>query len=211
MRPPSHVAELAAVDLGATSGRGDAGPRRRWATAHRGGEPVLERTTPDLGRTPHGVALGCTRPVRTRPRWSGPSGTAGNGPGRDRNRFVGCRLRPAARRTTPGSPLSLSGRRNHAGVSAVHQAIDPAVLYSRNGLQFLPFNTIYQLMAEKEAGTLDLADRALLIPDLLGYWLTGAVATERTAPRRPGSSAPMTAGTPTWNGRWACRPGCSPT
>ncbi|MFT4041534.1 MAG: rhamnulokinase family protein [Gordonia sp. (in: high G+C Gram-positive bacteria)] len=79
-----------------------------------------------------------------------------------------------------GLPFHYRDDRNHSGVNAVHEVIDPAVLYSRNGLQFLPFNTVYQLMAEKQAGTLDLAEHALLIPDLLGYWLTGQLATERT-------------------------------
>lgn len=67
--------------------------------------------------------------------------------------------------------------RSEAGVRAVHQKVDQAELYSRNGLQFLPFNTIYQLAAERR---LDLADTALLIPDLIGYWLTGRARTERT-------------------------------
>ena len=52
----------------------------------------------------------------------------------------------------------------------MHQQVDPARLYAVNGLQFLPFNTLYQLAAEPD---LQHAARALLIPDLLGYWLTG--------------------------------------
>lgn len=67
--------------------------------------------------------------------------------------------------------------RTAAGVRAVHDKIGQADLYGRNGLQFLPFNTIYQLAADRQ---LDLADTALLIPDLLGYWLTGRARTERT-------------------------------
>jgi rhamnulokinase len=70
--------------------------------------------------------------------------------------------------------------RSDSGVPAIHRSIAPAELYARNGLQFLPFTTIYQLAAEKAYGQLDLADRALLIPDLIGYWLTGRQATERT-------------------------------
>ncbi|RZT19092.1 rhamnulokinase [Mycobacterium sp. BK558] len=66
------------------------------------------------------------------------------------------------------------------GVTAVHGQIDPSELYRRNGIQFLPFTTLYQLAAERLSGALDLADRALLIPDLIGYWLTGRQVTERT-------------------------------
>src|SRR5690606_41075869 len=39
-----------------------------------------------------------------------------------------------------------------------------------------PFNTIYQLAADE----LSRASTLLLIPDLLGYWLTGEVGAERT-------------------------------
>ncbi|MGH8878329.1 MAG: rhamnulokinase, partial [Stackebrandtia sp.] len=39
---------------------------------------------------------------------------------------------------------------------------------------------VYQLDAEREAGLLDVADRLLLIPDLIGYLLTGQAVTERT-------------------------------
>ncbi|MEV0358163.1 rhamnulokinase family protein [Nocardia sp. NPDC050697] len=83
-----------------------------------------------------------------------------------------------------GAPLNLPyhyrDTRTAAGVAAVHAVVDQAELYRRNGLQFLPFTTVYQLAAERLAGTLELADVALLVPDLLGYWLTGARVTERT-------------------------------
>ncbi|WP_395312216.1 rhamnulokinase family protein [Mycobacterium sp. AMU20-3851] len=79
-----------------------------------------------------------------------------------------------------GLPYHYRDNRSGDGVTAVHREVDPAALYARNGLQFLPFNTIYQLAAEKADGRLDLADRALLIPDLIGYWLTGRQVSERT-------------------------------
>ncbi|WP_422743352.1 rhamnulokinase [Mycobacterium sp. WMMD1722] len=66
------------------------------------------------------------------------------------------------------------------GVEAVHAVVPYRELYARNGLQFLPFNTVYQLAADAKAGTLGCADTALLVPDLMGYWLTGARVTERT-------------------------------
>ena len=53
---------------------------------------------------------------------------------------------------------------------------DPS-LYAVTGLQFLPFNTINQLAAERRLGA---ADRLLMIPDLLAYWLTGSVGAELT-------------------------------
>ncbi|WP_394618203.1 rhamnulokinase family protein [Lentzea sp. JNUCC 0626] len=53
----------------------------------------------------------------------------------------------------------------------------PDNLYEINGLQFQPFNTMFQLMAEP---LLPQASRLLLIPDLLSYWLTGQCGTEYT-------------------------------
>jgi rhamnulokinase len=53
-------------------------------------------------------------------------------------------------------------------------------LYQTTGLQQLPFNTIYQLVADSEAGMLDRAETLLMIPDLIAYWLTGRVGAEAT-------------------------------
>ncbi|WP_049575240.1 rhamnulokinase [Nonomuraea sp. SBT364] len=55
----------------------------------------------------------------------------------------------------------------------VTERVDP---YGVTGLQFLPFNTVNQLLRER----LDGAATMLMIPDLLGYWLTGAIGAERT-------------------------------
>ncbi len=67
--------------------------------------------------------------------------------------------------------------RTLGAAESVHAKIAPAELYARNGLQFLPFNTVYQLAVEP---LLEVADTVLLIPDLLTYWLTGRRVAERT-------------------------------
>jgi rhamnulokinase len=79
-----------------------------------------------------------------------------------------------------GNPFHYRDDRNAAGVEATHALVDPAELYKANGLQFLPFNTVYQLAAERLAGSLDGADSMLLIPDLVNFWLTGASRAEQT-------------------------------
>lgn len=76
-----------------------------------------------------------------------------------------------------GTPMCYRDERSTQGVEAVHAITPFEQLYRRNGLQFLPFNTLYQLAAED---LLDHADRLLLLPDLLGYWLTGSQLTEAT-------------------------------
>jgi rhamnulokinase len=53
-------------------------------------------------------------------------------------------------------------------------------LYEINGLQTLPFNTVYQLLAAKETPQYQLARRLLLVPDLLAFWLTGEYGAEYT-------------------------------
>ena len=53
-------------------------------------------------------------------------------------------------------------------------------LYDRTGIQFLPFNTIYQLMAEAGTQQAETTDRVLLMPDLLGHQLTGVQSAEIT-------------------------------
>jgi len=78
------------------------------------------------------------------------------------------------------NPFHYRDERTAAGVKAVHRVVDRDQLYRANGLQFQPFNTLYQLAADHEAGRLDDQVVALLIPDLLGYWLTGVAVAEHT-------------------------------
>ncbi|MEX5269978.1 rhamnulokinase family protein [Kocuria sabuli] len=79
-----------------------------------------------------------------------------------------------------GVPYHYRDERTAAGVEAVHGQVPPEELYARNGLQHLPFNTVFQLAADCARGDLDVADRMLLVPDLIAYWLTGQQAAEAT-------------------------------
>lgn len=78
-----------------------------------------------------------------------------------------------------GNPFHYRDARTARGVETVHERMPHAELFARNGLQFLPFNTLYQFAAEP-AEILDFADTALLIPDLVGFWLTGEARAEQT-------------------------------
>ena len=77
-------------------------------------------------------------------------------------------------------PFHYRDERTADGVAAVGEVITAAELYTRNGLQFLPFNSVYQFAADRLAGRLDGVESALLIPDLIDYWLTGQRFAERT-------------------------------
>ena len=68
-------------------------------------------------------------------------------------------------------------------IDAVTQRISPRTLYHRTGIDTtLAYNTLYQLYRRKREGDIALqnAETLLLMPDLLGYFLTGELGTEYT-------------------------------
>ena len=70
--------------------------------------------------------------------------------------------------------------RTETAIPKVHEQMSFSELYRRTGIQFQPFNTIYQLYADKLAGRLDEADSFLMIPEYLMYRLSGAENHEYT-------------------------------
>ena len=75
-----------------------------------------------------------------------------------------------------GTPRHYRDPRTEQVIDTVQRKVSAARLYAVNGLQHLPFNTVFQFAAEPILA----GRRALLIPDLLGYWLTGQQVTEQT-------------------------------
>ena len=71
---------------------------------------------------------------------------------------------------------------NQIGADDVHSRISFAEMYEIAGLQFLPFNSIYQLARQSKFNPeqLESATDIMLIPDLIGFLLTGKKATEKT-------------------------------
>ncbi len=63
---------------------------------------------------------------------------------------------------------------------AVHERIPFEELYRRTGIQFQPFNTIYQLYSDKLAGRLESATDFLMMPEYLMYRLCGVKSHEYT-------------------------------
>ena len=70
--------------------------------------------------------------------------------------------------------------RTEAVVPQVHKAIPFAQLYQRTGCQFQPFNSIYQLYADKVSGRLEGVTDLLMIPEYLMWKLSGTKAREYT-------------------------------
>lgn len=83
-----------------------------------------------------------------------------------------------------GDPYSYRDSRTDGVAERVLAELDEAMLYHETGLQQLPFSTLFQLVAERESASgsdgLRRAATMLLIPDLLGFWLTGQAGAERT-------------------------------
>ncbi len=73
------------------------------------------------------------------------------------------------------------GRRARA-MDGVLAQIPARELYERTGIQLMPINTVFELgaMAAEADPALDAAATMLLIPDLLHYWFCGAATTEFT-------------------------------
>lgn len=76
-----------------------------------------------------------------------------------------------------GEPFHYRDARTEVSAPAVHDLVPFDELYRRSGLQYLLFNTLYQFHADARLAE---ADSALMIPDLVGYLLTGARVAERT-------------------------------
>ena len=70
--------------------------------------------------------------------------------------------------------------RTQAVIDKVHALIPFEELYRRTGIQFQPFNTIYQLYADKLAGRLTGVTDFLMIPEYLMYRLCGVKSHEYT-------------------------------
>lgn len=74
----------------------------------------------------------------------------------------------------------------------VHSIIPFEELYKHTGIQFAPFNTIYQLYADLQAGRLENATDYLMLPSYFIYKLTGVKTHEFTEESTGGYLNPYT-------------------
>ena len=70
--------------------------------------------------------------------------------------------------------------RTKQAIEAVHAKVPFETLYERTGIQFQPFNTVYQLTDDLMQGRLEGVTGFLMIPEYLSYKLTGVGAHEYT-------------------------------
>jgi sugar (pentulose or hexulose) kinase len=76
-----------------------------------------------------------------------------------------------------GDPVHYRDSRTAGVLERVVGSLGAREIYATTGIQFLPFNTLYQLVADAAVAH---AHRLLLIPDLIAYWLTGVQGAELT-------------------------------
>jgi rhamnulokinase len=81
-----------------------------------------------------------------------------------------------------GLPFCYRDHRNAGAMEDYLKLVPRAALYEATGIQFMPFNTLFQLyaMVRERSPFLDAADDLLFMPDLFNYLLTGRKAAEFT-------------------------------
>lgn len=76
-------------------------------------------------------------------------------------------------------PISYRDSRTDNAVADFDRIFSLEVLYEKTGIQLQPFNTVFQLFKE-DREKLKQAGQLLLMPDYLGYVLTGKAVLEKT-------------------------------
>lgn len=76
------------------------------------------------------------------------------------------------------NPVCYRDTRTNGVMEQVFKIVSRSEIFEKTGVQFLNFNTIFQLFAEDK--NLQKADKLLMLPDLINYSLTGKVFCEYT-------------------------------
>ena len=95
------------------------------------------------------------------------------------------------------NPVHYRDRRTEGMVEAASAIVPREQIYATTGIQFMPINTLYQLLSMVRANDplLGQAERLLMMPDLFGYFLSGSAVGEYT---NASTSQCLDAGTRDW-------------
>ena len=79
-----------------------------------------------------------------------------------------------------GNPVHYRDGRTEGMMECVFSRVPKRDVFAGTGIQFMPINTLYQMMSlvESRSPQLQIADTFLTAPDLLNYWLTGEKVCE---------------------------------
>ena len=175
----NHRQTFAAVDLGAESGRVIAGhfdgSRLTLEEIHRfANQPTQALGTLhwDVLRLWHEIQDGLAKLARSEARvqsigvdtWGVDFGLVD-----ERGRLL-------------GNPVHYRDKRHDGWMQRAIDTVGRDAIFGPTGLQFMPFNTLFQLLAlrDQEPQVLASAQRLLFMPDLLHFWLSGQRACEYT-------------------------------
>jgi rhamnulokinase len=78
------------------------------------------------------------------------------------------------------NPYHYRDPRTEGMMEKAAERVPEAEIYHTTGIQFMPINTLYQLLAMEDSPLLEAAQTLLMMPDLIGYWLTGERVCEYT-------------------------------
>ena len=100
--------------------------------------------------------------------------------------------------TLLSNPVHYRDARTNGMLECAFGYISRERIYEITGLQFLQFNTVYQLlaMAQSQSPLLEITETLLMMPDLFGWLLTGRRACERT---NASTTQLLNAGVNTWS------------
>jgi rhamnulokinase len=85
-----------------------------------------------------------------------------------------------ARGQVLGLPFHYRDLRTRGMVARAHARVSKANIYEVTGIQTMPINTIFQLLADERSAAFAQVARIALIPDLISLWLSGELANEVT-------------------------------
>jgi rhamnulokinase len=169
-----------AIDLGASGGRVLAGVfdggRLTLDELHR-----FENGAVDFGGTLHWDVLGLWREIVVGLR-------AGRAKYGDRIRSVGVDTWGVdfalldAHNQMLGNPVTYRDRRTDGQMERAFQEVGRETIFAHTGLQFMPINTLYQVMALRAQNSPQLAAAKsfLMMPDLFHWLLSGKLTNEVT-------------------------------
>jgi len=81
-----------------------------------------------------------------------------------------------------GYPYHYRDSRTNGMLDEAFERLSKRRLYEITGIQFMQLNTLFQLLSMQinDHPALKIADKLLMVPDLINYWLTGKVVSEFT-------------------------------
>ncbi|MBM3995692.1 MAG: rhamnulokinase [Planctomycetes bacterium] len=84
--------------------------------------------------------------------------------------------------TLLGNPRHYRDPHTETIMDAAFAKVSRAEIFRQTGIQFMRFNSLFQLLAlmRDRSPLLEVADTLLMIPDLFHYWMTGIKANEYT-------------------------------